>query len=201
MEIKEFTTNRNLLIFGDICEDETYNFVKNCNELIENDNSVIQNNDKVLQYVYGNNVKLHTKDYIPEVNIYLNSLGGNCYDGYAIIDKIRELNNHCKVNIIATGSCMSMAIPILLTVPYENRFCTKFTTLLIHQAGGSAMGTTKDIEDEVKEMKRLTNISYDIIIENTGITREMLENNYNKKEDWIIDAEEAKNLGIIKEIK
>ena len=86
---------------------------------------------------------------------------------------------------------MSMGIPILLSVPYEQRFCYKYTTFMIHQASGISIGKLKDMEDSVKETKRLNDIMYNIIIENTTITKEELDLNFNKKEDWFLTPEEG----------
>jgi len=110
------------------------------------------------------------------------------------------LNNHCKTNITATGACMSTGICILLSVPYEQRFATKNTTFLIHQASSVAIGKTADLEDDVKEAKRLTEMIYKLIIEETAITRKELEDNYSRKKDWILTSEEALKLKIISKI-
>ena len=56
------------------------------------------------------------------------------------------------------------------------------------------------MENDTKEIKRLTDLIFNIISENTAITKEQLEENYNKKDDWIFTAEEAKKLKLISEI-
>jgi ATP-dependent protease ClpP protease subunit len=61
-------------------------------------------------------------------------------------------------------------------------------------------GTLKDIEDQTAELKRLNDRSFNIIMQNTSISKEQLNDIYEKKKDWIISAEEAKKLGIVSEI-
>lgn len=166
--------------------------------LIDGDNNIIEENKKILKEFFKHNIKEDIK--IPDVNVWLNTYGGTCYQGYAIHDMLAILNKHCKTNITATGACMSAGITILLSVPYEQRFATKNTTFLIHQASSVAIGKTADLEDDVKEAKRLTEMIYKLIIEETAITRKELEDNYSRKKDWILTAEQALKLKLISKI-
>ncbi len=191
-------TKRNLYITEDIDEKTSDDIIKWVTNLITGDNNIIDENKKALKEFFGHNIKEEIK--IPDVNVWLDTYGGTCYQGYAIHDMLIMLNNHCKTNITATGACMSAGICILLSVPYEQRFATKNTTFLIHQASSVAIGKTADLEDDVKEAKRLTEMIYKLIIEETAITRKELEDNYSRKKDWILTSEEALKLKIISKI-
>ena len=193
---------RDVYLYQDIDNTSALDFIKNINEIYKKDIELINTNIKQLNQIYQNidfNF-LKDKKNIPDINIYLNTYGGSCYYGYSLYDNIKNINNHCKINIIASGSCMSMGIIILLSVPYEQRKCTKNTTFMIHQASGFSIGKTAEMEEQLKENKRLTEKGFNIIAENTLITKETLEENYNKKEDWFLTAEEALKFKIISEI-
>ena len=106
----------------------------------------------------------------------------------------------CINNIIAKGKCMSAGIIILLSVPLEQRIATSSTTFMIHQASSIAIGKTADMEDDVKEAKRLNEIMFNIIKNNTAITQEDLDKNYDRKADWMLTAKEALKLKLISKI-
>lgn len=191
-------TKRNLYITEDIDEKTSDDIIRWVTNLITGDNNIIDENKKALKEFFGHNIKEEIK--IPDVNVWLDTYGGACYKGYVIHDMLTMLNNHCKTNITATGACMSVGICILLSVPYEQRFATKNTTFLIHQASSVAIGKTADLEDDVKETKRLTEMIYKLIIEETAITRKELEDNYSRKKDWILTSEQALKLKLISKI-
>lgn len=191
-------TKRNLYITEDIDEKTSDDIIRWVTNLITGDNNIIDENKKALKEFFGHNIKEEIK--ISDVNVWLDTYGGACYQCYAIHDMLTMLNNHCKTNITATGACMSAGICILLSVPYEQRFATKNTTFLIHQASSVAIGKTADLEDDVKEAKRLTEMIYKLIIEETAITRKELEDNYSRKKDWILTSEQALKLKLISKI-
>lgn len=195
--------NRSIYIFNDIDEAIALNIQRDINRIICDDNSIIAENKKALSSIINEKdiEKIDFNKYIPEVNIYLNTFGGSVYDGLSIYDSISVLNKHCKVNITVTGKCMSAGILILLAVPYKQRFGTEQSTFMIHQASSFNAGMAADLEDQTAEVKRITDIVYKIIMENTDITQEDVDKNYNMKKDWILTSEEAKNLKLIYKIK
>lgn len=200
LELHQFELkDRDLYLFGEIDNNMSFDFIKAVNVIIQKDKEICEENKKAIKTICEENTN-NNEIKIPEVNIYLNSSGGFCYEGFAIYDAIQKLNNHCKVNIIITGMCMSMAIPIALSVPYEQRKCTQYTTFMIHQCSNLIVGKVAELEDGAKECKRLTNKVYDIILSNTAITKEELNDNYDKRTDWIIDTEQALKYKIVSEI-
>ena len=208
IELQQFELkDRHLYLFGDIDNDMAYDIIKAINNIILKDKEICENNNKAIKTIFGDvvsNIMVHDKHIselnIPDVTVHIDSVGGFCYEGFAIYDAIQRLNKHCKVNIIVPGTCMSMAIPVILSVPLEQRKCTKYTTFMIHQCSSFVSGKTSELEDEAKECKRLTDWVYDIIKDNTAITKDELNDNYDKRKDWIIDAEQAVENKIVSEI-
>ena len=194
--------NRNMYLYDDIDKISALNIIRNINELIIRDNEISNINLNLIKQIYKNfdASVLYDKLNIPDVNIYLNSFGGLCYSGLSIYDNIKKLNDHCKTNIIASGCVMSMGVIVLLAVPLEQRKCTENTTFMIHQASGYSIGKTSEMEEALKETKRLTEQCYDIISSNTDISKKTLKENYDKKEDWYLTAKEALKLKLIYEI-
>lgn len=194
---------RDLYIFTDIDDAAALDLQRASSRIIKDDLDIIEKNKSALLSLYDEKdiEKIDFKKYIPEINIYINTFGGSVYSGLNIYDTITNLNKHCRVNIIAAGKCMSAGILILLSVPYKQRYCTEMTTFMIHQASSFNVGMAADLEDQTAEVKRLTDITYNIIMENTDITQEEVDKNYNMKKDWILTAEEAKTLKLVYKIK
>ena len=119
---------------------------------------------------------------------------------FTIYDKLVELQKHCIVDIFGSGIIASAAVPIFLSIDKKHRKCSKNTTFLIYQASDLEFGTLKDIEDQTVELKRLNDNVFNIIMQNTSISKEQLDEVYEKKKDWIISADEAKKLGIVSEV-
>ena len=192
-------TNRDIFIYKDIDEDSSKQLNKEVNDIIFDDNNIINNNKYILDYLYKNN-KIDHQQIIPPVNIYLETFGGSVYSALNMYDTIKILNEHAKTNIIAKGKCMSAGITILLSVPLEQRISTSSTTFMIHQVSSISIGKTADMEDDVKEAKRLNEILFNIIKNNTAITQEDLDKNYDRKVDWMLTAKEALKLKLISKI-
>ena len=197
--------NRSLFIHNEIDNTTADTFNKDVNKLILEDNIIFNNNLENIKQLFNNVdftdvLNINNRNVFPEVNIYLNTPGGICYLGLSICDSIKQLNKHCKVNIIATGHCMSMGIPILLSVPLEQRKCTENTSFMIHQVTSFLYDKVAGLEENLKESKRLNEIMFNMILENTNITEKQLKENYNKKSDWFITAQEALKLKLVSEI-
>lgn len=78
---------------------------------------------------------------------------------------------------------------------YEN------TTLMYHQLSwGSGFGKVRDIDEANTQVKKDQEKLDRIILDNTKITKEQLENMNERKKDWFMDVKEAFKLGVIDEI-
>ena len=64
-----------------------------------------------------------------DIRIVINSGGGNCYDGLALYDRIRQ--SGCNILTLGTGLVVSMALIIFLAG--DERELTENARLLVHQ--------------------------------------------------------------------
>ena len=71
---------------------------------------------------------------------------------------------------------------------------------MCHQISTGGYGTIQDLKEGQEESERLWKVFKQIIIKNTKITDEQLENIRTRKFDWYMDAETAFELGVIDEI-
>lgn len=131
------------------------------------------------------------------IELYINCEGGSVISGFSIIDVI--LNSKTPVHTICNGCAMSMGLHIL--VSGHKRYAMPHSVMMFHQisTGGNYIQckTLADFSEYLVNMnKRLS----DFIIERTKMTKTMIDENYNTKEDKYIFPEEALKLGIVDEI-
>lgn len=192
-----------LYFYGDIetlsIKDFVKDYIEKC-RIIKSNTEYAQRqvNDviKAFNLYNENEIELH----MPYMNIVLSTYGGSIYDGLGMYNTIKAYSKSVPTRIYASGMCMSMGIPLLCSVPYDNRFAFKNTTFMIHQLSACSLGTLKDITERQNELEKLHKTMFDIIVQNTEIPQYKLDEVYEKKIDWILSAEEALNYGLISSI-
>ena len=128
--------------------------------------------------------------------IYIDSYGGTCYQAFGIISVVEA--SKTPVHTIVTGCAMSCGF--LLLISGHKRFAYQHSTVLYHQVSSGAIGTLKELEDNVEEAKRLNKKLQKLTLDKTSITKSRLKEVNDKKIDWYMDAQEALKLKIVDEI-
>lgn len=137
-----------------------------------------------------------TKD---DIEIVIDCEGGEIYFGLSLVSKIIELQEKgYNVNTTVHSIAMSMGFMFLIIGSY--RKASRYSTMMVHQPSSGRWGEMQTLESHNEEMQRLWKILKEIIILNTNITDERLEQIKREKEDWNIGSEEALDLGVIDEI-
>lgn len=172
-----------------ITEDIT---IQNIIEIIQQINSINKYDDLQEKYF---NIEGHVYNRKP-ITIYVSSFGGSVYDGLSLVGIIQS--SKTPIHTIATGKVMSMGFIIALVG--HKRFCTKYTTFMVHSVSSFIWGTTKHMEEDLAESKRVQRILYDIIINKSKIYQSTLDNLTTKKIDWYFDEEQALKMNVVDEI-
>ena len=197
MEIKEIESKeRTITIFNDVDESSMSSAIEKIFQINQEDEEWIRNVQNVMT---ASGAKFNPSKIdidMPHIQILLSTYGGSVYDGLSLYDAIKGSNT--EVDITCFGKIMSMGIIIMLAS--KTRKAYRNTTFMIHEVSSISIGKVADMEDELTETKRLNKILFDIIREETGITKKKLEEIYEKKKDWYLTAEEALELGLITEI-
>jgi len=132
------------------------------------------------------------------IEIFINTPGGEVMQGLAIYDQIKWLQSQgIKVNVTATGMCMSMGVPIMQAA--NVRRSTVHTRFLLHEMSYGAMGSHSSMNDRVRESNRLVEILDGILVQRSNLTLEKLHN-LTERKDYVLDAQEALAHGLIDEI-
>ena len=143
-----------------------------------------------------------------QIDLVFNCRGGNCIDGWAIYDLLRQQEG-CTITALIEGECSSMASVILLAAPKEYRRAYENAHLCIHNPAFMWLNTdwyerlTADAleatADKIKaqaeilrtEQQRILNV----YVERTGSNAEELQELMDK--DIYIDMTRAAALGFI----
>lgn len=170
--------------------------------------SIVRDEERqMLEFWGGSGVSFKSIDEfvasIPEdddvIDIRLNCDGGDCLEGWSIIDKLRATGKTIKATI--EGHAASMASLILLAASERSGY--KHAQLLIHKPYFPAY-TLADAyrEDDLKRLAQQledeTARALDFMVERTGADRATLEALMD--EDKFIGMEQAKELGFIQTI-
>ena len=132
-----------------------------------------------------------------DIDLYINSPGGLCSQGFMIKDVMDLLN--CKVNTIGVGQCASMGA-YLLAGGTGVRKATKSLSFMIHSISSEYAGPYPDLEIEFKQSKQ---VQEKIMKDLSDFTKGKTPVSKIKKlceRDCYIPLEKAIELGFIDEI-
>ena len=132
---------------------------------------------------------------IEQLDLYINSYGGELFGGLALYDYLRALP--VVVHTIAIGKVMSAGTLIFLAG--EIRSCYKHTYFMVHNLSDNLSGTIQSLETDMALNKILNEQMVNIYKEHTNIKH---KKEWRKRlmQDTYIDAKEAKEIGFVHEI-
>ncbi len=104
---------------------------------------------------------LLNQDSREQINVFINSDGGEVHESYAILDAI--CRSKSKVNIIATGRAESAAAELIAFGPKKRRFATPNTYFMFHS---SSMGY-----EEADSKKQKSRVLWDDKIEDETVKK------------------------------
>jgi len=141
---------------------------------------------------------LHLESENPDrdINIYINSPGGDITGLFAIYDTMQYIKN--DISTMCFGQAASAAAVLLAAGTPGKRLALPHARVLLHQPFGQAMGQTTDIELVAKEIDRMRSLLEQILSKHTGQSAEKLR--VDQDRDFVLDARDAKEYGVIDEV-
>ncbi len=141
---------------------------------------------------------LDSIDNSKEINIYINSPGGEVDSGLAIYDTMQIIKSPVKT--IAVGLAASMGAMILSGGNAGKRCALPHANIMIHQPLGGAQGQQTEIEIVAQHIKQTREVLEGLLIEksNGKLTNENIK--ANTERDNYLTPQQALDLGIIDEI-
>ncbi len=152
--------------------------------------------DEVANIIQAQLLFLESVDSGKDIQIYINSPGGEVYAGLGIYDTIQYITP--DVATICTGIAASMAAVLLAAGTKGKRSALPHSRIMIHQPMGGARGQASDIEITAREIQKLKNELYEIISYHSGQDVKKVAKD-SDRDYWMI-AQEAKDYGMIDEI-
>jgi ATP-dependent Clp protease protease subunit len=141
---------------------------------------------------------LHLEAENPErdINLYINSPGGDVPPLLAIYDTIQYVRP--DVSTICIGQAASAAAVLLLAGTKGKRLALPNARIMLRQAQGGAEGQAADVEIQAEEITRTRTLLEELIARHTGQPLERVAQDTDR--DFILTAEEAVDYGIVDEV-
>jgi ATP-dependent Clp protease protease subunit len=153
-------------------------------------------NDQVANVIVAQLLFLDREDPEKDIQLYINSPGGQIYAGMAIYDTMQLIRAH--VSTIAIGVTASFGTLLLTAGAKGKRYALPHATIHMHQPLGGAQGQATEIEIQAREILRLREELNRIMALHTGQPIERIAEDTER--DRYMSAEQAKTYGLIDEV-
>ena len=152
--------------------------------------------DTIANLICAQLLHLESENPDKDINIYINSPGGDINALFAIYDTMSYIKP--DITTICFGQAASAAAVLLAAGTPGKRLALSHARVLIHQPYAQAGGQATDIELAAKEILRLKGELEQILAFHTGQTVEKISADTDR--DFVMTAQEAKAYGIIDEV-
>lgn len=152
--------------------------------------------DTVANLVCAQLLHLESENPDKDINVYINSPGGDITSLFAIYDTLTYIRN--DIWTICYGQAASAAAVLLAAGTKGKRLALPHARILIHQPYGTASGQVTDIELAANEVLRMRGLLEEILARHTGQAVEKIHEDTDR--DFVMSAPEAKEYGIIDEV-
>jgi len=125
------------------------------------------------------------------INLRINSLGGDVFDGMAMYNVIKR--REAKTTVYIEGIAASIAT--IISLGADEVVMAENSLFMIHNAWGGTMGEAKDMRKTAETLEKITGELTDIYRKKTGLSYDALAEMMDK-ETWL-NANEALEMGFI----
>jgi ATP-dependent Clp protease protease subunit len=153
-------------------------------------------NDQVSNLIVAQLLFLNREDPEKEIQMYINSPGGQVYAGLAIYDTMQMVSN--PISTVAVGVTASFGTVLLTAGTKGHRYALPHATIHMHQPLGGAQGQASDIEIQAKEILRLKARLNEIMAHHTGQSIQQIETDTER--DYYLSAEQAVEYGLVDQL-
>ena len=133
-------------------------------------------------------------DDINEINVYINSYGGELAEGLAIYNALKQ--HEATVNTYIMGFACSSASLIFMSG--DNRYISKASMLMIHNAISSCCGNSADMRAMAETLDKLNKAICNVYLDSVNISAEDIQNLLD--EESFLGYEEAIEYGFATEL-
>jgi ATP-dependent Clp protease protease subunit len=152
--------------------------------------------DTIANLVSAQLLHLESENPDKDINIYINSPGGDITALFAIYDTMQYVKP--DIATICYGQAASAAAVLLAAGTPGKRMALPHARVLLHQPWGSGGGQASDIEIQAREILRMRDLLNEIMARHTGQDLEKIQRDTDR--DFVLSAPEAKEYGIIDDV-
>lgn len=153
-------------------------------------------NDQVANTIVAQLLYLDYEDRDREIQLYINSPGGQVSAGLAIYDTMQLIS--APVSTIAIGMAASFGTILLTAGAKGRRYALPNATIHLHQPLGGVQGQASDIEIEAREILRIRDLLNEILKKHTGLNDDQIARYTDR--NFYMNTTQAKELGLIDEV-
>ena len=153
-------------------------------------------NDTVANLIVAQLIFLAADDPTKEIQMYINSPGGQVASGFAIYDTMQYVAP--PVTTVAVGRAASFGTVLLMAGAKGKRFALPNARIHMHQpliSGRGLQGQATDLDIHAREIIRLKQVLNELIAKHTGQPLERVERDTDR--DYYLSPEEAVEYGLI----
>ncbi len=152
--------------------------------------------DVVANLICAQLLHLESEDPDKDINLYINSPGGDINSLFAIYDTMQYIKP--DITTICFGQAASAAAVLLAAGSKGKRLALPHARILIHQPYAGAYGDASDIELVAGEVARLKKSLEEVLSFHTGQPIERIATDTDR--DFVMTAEQARDYGIIDDV-
>ncbi len=152
--------------------------------------------DQVANAIVAQLLVLSREDPDTDIQMYINSPGGQIYAGLAIYDTMKMIPN--KISTVAVGVTASFGTVLLAAGTKGKRYALPHATIHMHQPLGGAEGQASDIEIQAREILRLKARLAGILSESTGQPLDAIARDTDR--NFYMDAQAAVAYGLVDQV-
>lgn len=151
----------------------------------------------------GGEGKISSRDIVNELlyldgsyrnlNIRINSVGGDVYPGIAIFNAIRR----CRSNVTIYIDGIAASIAGVIALCGRRVEMSRYARIMLHNVSGGCYGNKDDLRDMIRELESLENTIGEIISRRCGKTPDEVKAEYFDGKDHWLKADEALAMGLV----
>ncbi|MCB0967128.1 MAG: ATP-dependent Clp protease proteolytic subunit [Ilumatobacter sp.] len=150
--------------------------------------------DQIASLLCAQLVHLESENPEKDINIYINSPGGDITALFAIYDTMQFIRN--DIATICLGQAASAAAVLLAAGTKGKRLALPHSRVLLHQPYGQVgYGQVTDLELAANEILRMRELLEQILAKHTGQPIEKIHTDTDR--DFVLEADAALEYGII----
>lgn len=152
--------------------------------------------DRMANIIQAQLLFLQSVDAKKDIQLYINSPGGDVYSGMGIYDTMQLITP--DVGTVCIGMACSMSAILLCAGKEGKRSALQHSRIMIHQPSGGVQGVSADIEITAQQILKIRNDLYNIIAKHSHQTYDWVHKVSDR--DYWMTGPEAKAHGIIDEV-